>query len=178
MLEASGWGKWLSHKGKVLVRLLGRGCCGPQADTTPRGVTHPRKMASEVENSDSAQGSWCLSLQLSRQKHKPQTSHATLICSTPPSQEPRVSGCEWNFVCQPLKRAPVSLVDSHLSLMNRTTNFHSQMLCEHLFLAMVLWTGSPAWSKTSATAHKSRASPFYDSVLPTSFDITSVNPWL
>lgn len=57
MLEASDWGKWLSHKGKVLVRLMGRGCCGPQAATTPRGVTHQRKMVSE--KSDSAQG-WIL----------------------------------------------------------------------------------------------------------------------
>ena len=55
-----------------------------------------------------------------------------------------MSGYEWDFVHWPFKRAPVSLADSCLSLVNRIpTNFYSQMLCGCLFPALALWDGEP-----------------------------------
>lgn len=84
----------------------------PQADAAWRGVFRPRGLASAIWESDLAQVSWWLSLQLS---HKRQFLHRILIHVTFPLLEPRVSSCEWDFVCWSFKRAFVSLVDSSLS---------------------------------------------------------------
>lgn len=68
----------------------------------------------------------------------------TLVCYALPLLEPKVSGWEPDFVCLPFKRAPVSVADSHLFLADRIpVDFHRQMSCGHLFLAVVL--GRPAW---------------------------------
>ena len=45
----------------------------------------------------------------------------------------------------PFKRTSVFLADSHLSLVERIpADFHSQMLCGHLFPVLVLWAGEPS----------------------------------
>ena len=72
----------------------------------------------------------------------PDFPHAALVCPTFPLQKPWVSGYSQNFVCWTFKSVPVSLVDSHLFLVNRNpTAFHSMMLHWHLVLALVLWAG-------------------------------------
>ena len=44
----------------------------------------------------------------------------------------------------PFKRTSVFLADSHLSLVERIpADFHSQMLCGHLFPALVFWAREP-----------------------------------
>ena len=76
------------------------------------------------------------------QNHKPQLSSHD---STPfylASFGTQGEGCKWDFVCWSFKRAPVSLADSCLLLVGKIpSDSHSQMLCGHLFLAMVLWAG-------------------------------------
>ena len=73
----------------------------------------------------------------------------TLVCSAFPPPELRVSGCERGFVCGSFKRAPVSVADSHLCLADTIpANFHSQVLCGHLFLALMLRAGEPSLELT------------------------------
>ena len=62
----------------------------------------------------------------------------TLVCWALPLLEPRVSGCEQNFVCRSFKRALVSLVDCCFPD-RKPTAFHSQMLRGCPLLALVLW---------------------------------------
>lgn len=60
--------------------------------------------------------------------------------------DPRVSVWEWDFLHWPFKRLPVSLADFCLSLtVGISSDFHSQVLCGCLFLALVFWAGSPVW---------------------------------
>ena len=69
----------------------------------------------------------------------------TLVCSALPVPEPRVSGCERDFVHWPFKSVPVSLTDLNVFLVNRIPAvFHSQILCGHLFLGLMLWAGDPS----------------------------------
>ena len=49
------------------------------------------------------------------------------VHSEPPDPEPTVSGCEWDCVCWPCERMPVSLADSYLFLADRIpADFHSR----------------------------------------------------
>ena len=147
--------------------------------------------------SDSAQVWWWLSLQYSSQSHKPASPHTSLVFSTIPPLDPRMSGCEQDFVCWPFKRVPVPLSDSCLSIVDRILrNFHIQILCGCLFLAVVSWAGQlsmelrlftlhgvplqlPYLSEISAVAHGSQTSAFHVFALPTSLSVaSSVNSWL
>ena len=119
---------------------------------------------------------------------KPETPvfpHMILVWSALPTPETMVSGCQWEFVCWPFKKLPVSLADFRPSLVDSIpTEFYFQMLGELLFPALVLWTGwdpSPSWgipaaemsSGISATNRGSRASPFCISAHPTSPSMAS-----
>ena len=88
------------------------------------------------------QVSWQLSIHsLSPEPQTPVSPHMILV--TPLA--PQVSGCKQDFVFWPLKRKPVSLEDSHLFPGDRIpVDFHIQLLCGRLFLALVLWAGEPA----------------------------------
>lgn len=62
-----------------------------------------------------------------------------------PLPELSMNNYERDFVHCPFKRELVSLEDSHLFLVDRIpTDFHSQMLCEHLFQALMLCDGQLA----------------------------------
>lgn len=79
----------------------------------------------------------------------------------------------------PSKSAPVSLENSYLSVADRIpADFHNQILCDYLLLALVLWDGDPGVvltpytpqvepvqlrypSGTSVTVRGSGASPFH-----------------
>ena len=64
------------------------------------------------------------------------------ICSALSLSESRVSIYKQDFVCWPFKRAPGSLADSCLSLVERIpTDFYSQILFGHFFSALVLKAG-------------------------------------
>lgn len=66
----------------------------------------------------------------------------TLVCFALLLQEPMVTDSKENLVCWSFKRVPVSLVDSHIFLIDRNPAiFHIQMLCGHLFLVLVVWAG-------------------------------------
>ena len=135
-------------------------------------------------------------LAISPESQIPISPHTTVFHYALSLLEPRVSGCEQDFVHWSFKRTPVSLADSCLSLVDRiSADFHSQMLYGPLFLAMVLYAGRLEWlrphapqgepwwltypSGISATGHGSGACPYHLSTLPTSLCVvSSVNPWL
>lgn len=75
-----------------------------QADITRRGVHHPRKMASEVYERDSAE-ILMLPLQVSLEPGPqiPVSPYTTLHSSALPPLEPRVSGCDEIFCIGPLR---------------------------------------------------------------------------
>ena len=78
-------------------------------------------------------------LALSPEQQTPVSPHVTLVHSALPVLEPRVSGCDQDFVHWLFKGMLMSLAVSYLSLAVRIpTNFHSQMLCGCLFLTPVL----------------------------------------
>ena len=103
-----------------------------------------------------AQEPWWLPLQLSFQSHNTPSlsSHnSSPVWATLPQLEPRVSGCERDFVCWPFKRVPGFPLDSSISLVDRIPgDFHSQMLHSLLFLALVFLTWEPGigWEGTFA----------------------------
>ena len=106
-----------------------------------RRPTQKRWLLWAVQEKDSAQGPWWMSRQLFFWvAHNP-----ACPCKTRPIQaalpllEPGVSGCEWDFVHWPFKRAPGFLADSCLWLADRIpADFHNQMLCGHLFWALLV----------------------------------------
>ena len=101
---------------------------------------------------------------LSPKPQIPDSPHMILVLFILPLTESIVSGYEWNFVHWPFKRMPGSQVDSHLSLMDRIpTDFHSQMLCSCLFLALMLWDREP---RLGLRPHSSQGVPH-----PHSWDI-------
>ena len=105
-------------------------------------MLHLRKMAFVVWENDSKQAA--VPSALSSEPQTPDFSHVMLVHSILPLLEPRVSSCEWNFVCWPFNRVPVSPVDSCLSLAYRSPSaFHYQILYGCLFPALVLRVGEP-----------------------------------
>ena len=77
---------------------------------------------------------------LSPELQNPDSPHATLFFSVLPLPESRMSSYEQDFVHWSFKRVPVSRGDSYLFLENKIpAGFHSQILCGHLFSALVLW---------------------------------------
>ena len=130
---------------------------------------------------------------LSLEPQTPVSPHTTMVWSSLPLPEPRVRGWKWDFVCWRFKSVPVFLADSHLSLHDRIpVDFHSQISCGWLFLALVLWAEDPIVELTphvehlqlqypsgiSASSHGSRARPYCLSILPTSLDVASIKFWL
>ena len=132
---------------------------------------------------------------LSPEPQTPDSPHITLVHSTLPLLEPRVSVWEQNCVCWPFRNAPVSLADFYLSLTDGIPFFHSQESSGLLFQTLVLWTAELSFPLRSqhlrgtVTAEMSfrnvsrglceLGSLFHVSVLPTSLDVaSSVNPWL
>lgn len=167
----------------------------PQADALWRGLLHPRKIIqsvlkmSVIPMNDTAQGIWQLSHQLPLQSHKPKTLLRQLQPG-PPSfhgNPDRVAAKE--ILCIGCLRGCLCLQLASLSLVAPIA-FHSWLLCEHLFLALVLWAKEPGLdfrphasqgksphprspSRTSAVGSGRRASPFHDSALSTSLRVAS-----
>lgn len=120
------------------------GYCIPPGWYSKERVPHPGNVASEVWERDSAQGSWWLSLQLSSWNCKSQYLLRKLY-STPHFllRSPRwvsVNDILCRYLNLPCKRAPGSLADSHLSLVERfPADFYSQMLWRCPFPALLFW---------------------------------------
>lgn len=125
--------------------------------------------------------------------------HTTLVHSTPPPLEHRVSGYKQHFVRWSFKRVPASLpMDSHLFLADTNpVTFHRQMLRGYLFWALLLWAGEPGRGGVRPHASQGeapkaeislwnlgrspweRGEPSCFSALPTGLDVaSSANPWL
>lgn len=107
---------------------------------------HPRKMVFVVWEKDSAQIRYygAIPAVLSSEPQTQIFPHTILVHSALLLLELRVSGCKLDFVHWPFKRVSVSLEDSCLSLVDIIpTDFQSQILCWHLFPALVIWSGEP-----------------------------------
>ena len=65
------------------------------------------------------------------------------LCASLPPLELRVSCWEQDFVCWPFNNVPGFLAESSLSLQTESADLPSQMLCGHLFSALLLWAGEP-----------------------------------
>lgn len=123
-------------------------------------------------------------------------SHMSLAHSALPPLELRMSDCKQGFCLWALSDGIWSLSYFSFSLADRIpAHFHSQMLCGHLFLALVRWAVDPrvrvrpcapqggafaAEIFLQILSHHpwGRANPFCVSALPTSLVVASVNPWL
>ena len=68
----------------------------------------------------------------------------TLVHSALLTLKPSVSGCKWDFVHWPLKSVPVYLATAISLLDEILTDFHSQILCGCLLLALVLLAVGPS----------------------------------
>lgn len=77
----------------------------------------------------------------------PSSCNSTVLHSLP-------AGSWDEFGALVFERAPMSLADSHLSLVDRIlTDFYSHMLCRYLFPALVLWIGEPHRELRPHTPH-------------------------
>ena len=81
--------------------------------------------------------------------------HMAPVHSALPLPEPRMSGCEQNFVCWPFRRAPVSLKDFYLSLADRIpTDFTARC---YVGASCWLWCsglGNPVWGWNPPTPQR------------------------
>ena len=129
------------------------------------------------------------------ESHTPECPHMTLICFNF-LLEPRLSGCEWDFVWWPYERVPVSLADSCLPGGWNLCWFSQPDVIFIVGTSSWLWCsemGSLAWgwnptllrrnpwkpSGFSASIYRREAGPFCISTLPTSLGVvSSVNPSL
>lgn len=88
-------------------------------------------------------------LVLSLEPHYPVSPHMTLVCSSHlPFARDQGEWLKMRFlcVCCSFKRVPGFLADSYLSLAySIPTDFHSQMSCGLLSLALVLLAREPVW---------------------------------
>ena len=134
---------------------MGRAIVSLQADAAWKGEFCPRRMASEV---------WGMTqhvvatLQHSLQRHQMvlvHFPHVVLVCFVLPPPEPRVSGCEKDFVCWPFKRIPSS--QPSLPGRQKPCCFSQPDIIWVPFPGMVLWVGEPclgfrphtSWGSTS-----------------------------
>ena len=110
-----------------------------QADTTLRCVLHPGNMVSPVLENDNTGILVAVPSAPSPELHIPDSPHVTIVSSIHSPLEPRLSSFNKKLCFGPLSCACVS---RHLSLAKRIlAAIHSQMFCEYLFLALVLWAG-------------------------------------
>lgn len=119
-------------------------------------MLHSRKMASAVWVRDSAQGCCSCPFISLRRSVQPSLSSCAFIClrATLPLLQPRVSGCEWYFVCWPYKNLLGFLVDSSLSLADRTLIFKTDVMW--LFFTIFVALGWGTWHLRFQTSNSSR----------------------
>ena len=122
------------------------------------GLLHPQGWCHKEESASPKKGDICsvgeglstetlaaLLSALSPEPQLPVSPHETLVCSIIPLLEPRLSGCQWDFVLWCSKRVPVSRSDSLLPVVDRILLIFTARCVWYLFPLRCSVLESPAW---------------------------------